>query len=341
MIPAGVLDTGGLSADQVRAVTAIATSPWLIQPLQAPAGAGKTHSLKALRVGANRVGKTVLVLTPTGRALDVALADGAGDAGHTIDLALKQLRGLVRDPDSEPAAALVALGASTVRADLDDAASVRAAFADVAGVFVMTSLDRGTDGEVEHGRTIADATVAASVPYVVYSSVGGAERSTGIPHFESKWQVELYLRKTGVPLSVVRPTFFMENFAGYFAPKVEDAVSVVRAPLLADVPLQMVAVADIGRVAATFLLDPDRFAGSALEIGGDELTAEQVAGAFGRHAGLSFRFEPIPVDALGDSDQEAMFAWFRHLPAYTADFAATRALLPDVVDFAAFVAQQS
>jgi uncharacterized protein YbjT (DUF2867 family) len=110
---------------------------------------------------------------------------------------------------------------------------------------------------------------------------------------------------------------------------------------LPDVPLQMIAVADIGRVAATFPLDPDRFTGSALEIAGDELTAEQIASAFGRHAGLPFRFEPIPVDGLGDSDQEAMFAWFRHLPAYTADLAATRALLPDVVDFAAFVAQQS
>jgi hypothetical protein len=54
---------------------------------------------------------------------------------------------------------------------------------------------------------------------------------------------------------------------------------------LPDVPLQMIAVADNGRVAATFPLDPDRFTGSALEIAGDELTAEQIASAFGRHAG--------------------------------------------------------
>ncbi|MGV7710883.1 AAA family ATPase, partial [Mycobacterium kansasii] len=42
-------DTAALSADQRAAITNIAASPWLIQPLSAPAGAGKTHSLKALR----------------------------------------------------------------------------------------------------------------------------------------------------------------------------------------------------------------------------------------------------------------------------------------------------
>ena len=58
-------DVEGLSVDQARAVTAIATSPWLVQPLCAPAGAGKTHSLRALRTAAARAGKEVLVLAPT------------------------------------------------------------------------------------------------------------------------------------------------------------------------------------------------------------------------------------------------------------------------------------
>jgi hypothetical protein len=45
-------DIGDLSPDQARAIADIATSAQLIQPLQAPAGAGKTHSLKALRAAA-------------------------------------------------------------------------------------------------------------------------------------------------------------------------------------------------------------------------------------------------------------------------------------------------
>ena len=81
-------DLGDLSADQQRVVANIAASPFLIQPLQAPAGAGKTHSLKALRAAARRAGKHVLVLAPTGKAVDAAVQEGAGDRGLTVAKAL-------------------------------------------------------------------------------------------------------------------------------------------------------------------------------------------------------------------------------------------------------------
>jgi conjugative relaxase-like TrwC/TraI family protein len=82
-------DLGDLSPDQQRAIRNIAVSPFLVQPLQAPAGAGKTHSLKALRAAAHRAGKEVLVLAPTGKAVDEAMREGAGDRGLTVAKALK------------------------------------------------------------------------------------------------------------------------------------------------------------------------------------------------------------------------------------------------------------
>ena len=81
-------DLGDLSPDQERAIRNIATSPFLVQPLQAPAGAGKTHSLKALRAAAHRARKEVLVLAPTGKAVDEALQEEAGDRGLTVAKAL-------------------------------------------------------------------------------------------------------------------------------------------------------------------------------------------------------------------------------------------------------------
>jgi hypothetical protein len=86
-------DTAGLSPDQKRAVENIGRCPWLIQPLSAPAGAGKTTSMRALvRAAHRRRGATVLVLAPTGKAVDVALREGAGDYGLTIAKALQLLR---------------------------------------------------------------------------------------------------------------------------------------------------------------------------------------------------------------------------------------------------------
>ena len=81
-------DFDDLSTNQQRAIRNIAVSPYLVQPLQAPAGAGKTHSLNALRAGAHRARKEVLVLAPTGKAVDEAMTEGAGDRGLTVAKAL-------------------------------------------------------------------------------------------------------------------------------------------------------------------------------------------------------------------------------------------------------------
>jgi len=84
-------DLESLSPVQARAIAAIGHSPYLVQPLQAPAGAGKTHSLRALRAAAHRAAKVVLVLAPTGKAVDEALREDAGDRGFTVAKALQLL----------------------------------------------------------------------------------------------------------------------------------------------------------------------------------------------------------------------------------------------------------
>ena len=93
VIDTAAVDTAGLSEDQARAVAAVAASPWLVQVIAAPAGAGKTTSLRALREAAHAGGiGRVMVVAPTGRAVDVALAEGAADTGATVAAALTDLR---------------------------------------------------------------------------------------------------------------------------------------------------------------------------------------------------------------------------------------------------------
>ncbi len=82
----------GLSQEQFDAVRAIATSPRLVAPLTAPAGAGKTTSMRALRtLVERRSGGRVIVLAPTGKAVDVAVGEGAASVGYTLDAALPRL----------------------------------------------------------------------------------------------------------------------------------------------------------------------------------------------------------------------------------------------------------
>ncbi|MFF2773182.1 NmrA family NAD(P)-binding protein, partial [Streptomyces bacillaris] len=128
-------------------------------------------------------------------------------------------------------------------------------------------------GEDGHGVSFrrADAAARAGVPHFVFSSVGGAERHTGIPHFDTKRRVEEHLDALGIHRTIIRPVFFMDNLAARSV-SVEDGVVVVRMALPADVPLEMVAVRDIGRVAAAILLGGTPVEGSSLEIAGDRLT---------------------------------------------------------------------
>ena len=246
------------------------------------------------------------------------------------------VRALARRTDSDAARALTELGADLVAADLDDPEGLRAAFTGVDGVFAMTTpgYDQRIDLEVAHGHAIADAAAAASVPHVIYSSVGGAERHTGIPHFDSKRDVEEYLVARGLSTTFVRPVFFMDNFAQFLTPTMQDGMLVVRLPLPPGIPLQMIAVEDVGAVAAAAALNPDRVAGGSIEIAGDELTGEQIAEAYQHRYDVPARYEPLPLDVLGgDADQRAMFEWFVHLPAFRADFTATRALAPRTKTF--------
>lgn len=275
--------------------------------------------------------------------LPIAVIGATGQQGRSVIDALHDadapVRALVRDPGSSAARALRAAGADVVRADQEDSGSLADGLAGVASLFYMTTFEgpEGPAGEVRRGHAVADAAARAKVPHVVYSSVGGAERGTGIPHFESKFDVEQRLDAL-VPTTILRPTFFMENLAAQLTPD-EGGEIVIRMPMPGDVPMQMIAVRDIGRAAARLLLEPSAIDGHAIEVAGDELTLDLVAAQAGEAFGVPARFETIPLEYLGDDeDLKAMFRWFAEGSAYQADLARSRSLVPDVRDLRSWLA---
>jgi NAD(P)-dependent dehydrogenase (short-subunit alcohol dehydrogenase family) len=70
-----------------------------------------------------------------------------------------------------------------------------------------------------------------------------------------------------------------------------------------------------------------------VEIAGDELTGDQIAGRLAHRIGSPTTYAQLPSDALGvDVDLKMMFGWLGRLPAYQADFARTRELAGGVED---------
>jgi uncharacterized protein YbjT (DUF2867 family) len=274
-----------------------------------------------------------------------AVVGATGQQGGATVAALlaagARVRGLTRNPDSDTARALARRGVEMVRGDADDPAGLRTAFAGVDGALVMTTPfgTGGTEQETAQGIAFVDAVRSAGVPRLVFNSVGGAERATGIPHFESKRRVEEHVERLGLAATFVRPVFFMENLSGSASAE-EDGTLVLRLPLAGGVPLQMVAVEDIGAAAAAALLDAARVPGGAIELVGDEVTGEQAAAAFGEARGRPSRYEALPLDVLPDDDLKAMFAWFAKVPAYRGDLEASRRLVPDLHDLRTWLARQ-
>src|SRR5262245_60515984 len=228
----------------------------------------------------------------------IAVVGATGQQGSaTVNALLDRglpIRALTRHVDSDAAKGLAGLGAEVVEADLADPASIRRAFEGAAAAFAMTAFrGYGFDGEVAQGKVIGDAAKAAGLPFLVYTSIAGVDRNSGVAHFESKARIEEYLRGVGLALNVIRPPFFMENLIRWNTIGRNDQGWAVRLALPADVPLQMVATRDIGRVAAALIAqhDPDA---EPIEIAGDDVTGQRLTALVSQRVKESAHFVQLP-----------------------------------------------
>src|SRR5260370_5921150 len=108
------------------------------------------------------------------------------------------IRALARHPERPQARALVGHGTEVVRGDLTDPASLARAMDGVYGVYsVQTPMEEGVQSEIGQGINLADAAKRSRLSHLVYSSVGSADRRTGIPPFDSKFRIEEHIRGSG------------------------------------------------------------------------------------------------------------------------------------------------
>ena len=189
----------------------------------------------------------------------------------------------------------------------------------------------GAQREVRQGINVVDAAAAAGVAHLVFSSVGGAERDSGIAHWQTKWQIEQRIRALGLPATMLRPAAFMEN---YYIPSVEKALLKGRLvdPIRAGVPYQTIATDDIGKFAALAFDQPGRFIGAAVEIAGSEL--DEPGGGRGvlpgaRPPGQVPAAAMLVVRVVLGREFYQMFRWF-NAGGFQADVAGLRRDYPQL-----------
>jgi uncharacterized protein YbjT (DUF2867 family) len=245
-----------------------------------------------------------------------------------------RVRALTRDPQKPEAQALAEQGAEVVQGDMEDRSAVDQVLIEgVYGVFsVQNFWETGYDGEVQQGKTVADAARAAGVDHFVYSSVGSAHRKTGIPHFESKREIEEHVRQIGLPFTIFRPTFFMQNWEWTREMILGGTLA---QPLDPDKPLQQVAAEDIGAFAAIAFENPDSWIGREVDLAGDEQSMSEIAETFGRVIGREVSYYQVPWDQFEEQmGEEATLnlRWINDV-GYEADIAALRQEYPELTSF--------
>lgn len=260
--------------------------------------------------------KTILVTGATGH-------QGGAVARHLIKNGFK-VRALTRNPDSQPAKSLKDMKVEIVQGDLFQPETVEKQMKNIYGVYsVQNFWEHGYQGEIEQGRALVDVAKKAGVQHFVYSSVASANKGTGLSHFESKFELEKYIKQTGLNYTIFRPVFFMENFLAMHNQILEGRlVSAINE----NTPLQMIAVQDIGAFVLQAFQHPDIFSKKEVDLAGDSKTMPEVASILSENLGEQVKYVRLEMDEfrniMGD-EYANMMEWFNRV-GYDVDIEALR-----------------
>ncbi|WP_373538880.1 NmrA/HSCARG family protein [Chamaesiphon sp.] len=272
--------------------------------------------------------RTILVTGATGH-------QGSAVAHHLLKRGNFQVRALVRDQHTPAAQSLHRLGAELRVGDLDQQASLEHALQNVYGVFSMQGLNDGIEAEIREGKALVDVAKAMGIGHFVYSSVGSAERKTGVPHFDSKFQIEEYVRASGLPYTILRPVFFLFN---YNVMRIVETGTLSQ-PLSPDTKLQQLSEEDYGEMVSEVFARFTDFANRAIEVASGEMTMPEVAAAFTRVLGKNVAYQQIPFAAFeqqAGEEMTTMYRWFENV-GYGADLAQLKRDFPAPTDFESYL----
>jgi NAD(P)H dehydrogenase (quinone) len=217
-----------------------------------------------------------------------------GEAARNLLDAKQPVRGVARDVGK--CTDWAQRGCEIAGADINDAAALTAAFRGAEGVFVLVPPNFDPSPDFREARAIAAtlqrALDAARPGKVVYLSTIGAQAEQ--PNLLTQHTIiEKALGDLPVPITFLRPGWFMENSGWDVAPATSSGVipSFLQ-PL--DKPKPMVATADVGRAAAALL--QETWSGHrVVELEGPQrVTPNEIAATFSRLLGRPVKMEVVP-----------------------------------------------
>jgi uncharacterized protein YbjT (DUF2867 family) len=247
--------------------------------------------------------KVLVVFGATGQqggsTVNTILADAQLSKEYSI-------RGTTRDPKQPSAQALAKKGVEVVKADVDDAASLRKAFEGAHIVFASTVTiydGHAYEHEVSHGRALADAAVAVGVPFYIYSTLSNAGKATGgklknMGHFDGKEEVEQYIRTLPMKSAFFSPGTFMSNLSETMAPHpIGDGTYALFNFVSPETKFPLIDTAgDTGKWIAAILADFPKYEGKVLYAATALYSFNEIAAAMSKISGHSVAYKQVPEE---------------------------------------------
>lgn len=222
-----------------------------------------------------------------------------GAMARTLLAADKTVRAVVRNV--EKGRSWAAKGCETAIADMEDAAALAAAFRSVDGVFILPPSEFDpSPGFPEALRVIAavkESIESARPKTVVCLSTIGAQ-ATQPNLLTQRTLLEQTLSTLAIPVTFLRPAWFMENFA-WDIPAARDSGVIASFLQPLDKPVPMIATRDVGLLAAQ-LIQEDWQGVRVVELeAARRYTPNEAAATLARIVGRPVRAQAVPRETWG------------------------------------------
>jgi len=243
------------------------------------------------------------------------------------------VKGMTRKPEGKKAAAVRALGAELVPADLDDITTLESAFQGAYGVYTMQPPILGKpENEIQRGKNVALASQKSKVQHLVFGSAGPEKTKTGIESWDTKLEVAQAMNSLGLPLTTLRPLAFMElltdpsyypNAIWHIWPKITGG----------DIKIPWISVRDVGAIAAKAFANPAEFIGKDFVLSADAQSLDEFQAIYKEVKGKNPSRFPLPMfmfEKFVGKDIPRMWSWLRIHPV-NLDTSQTRQIHPEAM----------
>ncbi len=223
-----------------------------------------------------------------------------GGAAEALLAAGKSVRVVVRNPAR--AASWAAKGAVVHVAPFEDRAALVAAFRGAEGAYLMLPPFGPADTDLAATRkrlreALLGAVLEARPAHAVFLSSIGAQHTDRTGPIADLHPVETALSASGLPATILRAAYFMENWGPMLPGALEGGA--LYHGLEADLRLPQVAVRDVGATAAELLQRPVRGGTRVVHLAGpQEYSLRDTAEILCRVAGRPVQAVQVPIETM-------------------------------------------